>query len=291
MPHSELLQCSEFCLLIHQILDGQDVAESYRRGIRSHRETCAECCLIHDTLLQLSAVASEIATPAEYNAADHSHLWNRVLDSVGAKVDEAKPIAKNELTSSGKFKVHRNLSSSASVVGRLDASKIDGDFSSGMISDLAKFLLGPTEVQKFERLISGDQTQIRVNRILNNSYDALLNLQEYVAAQSNVAGTIIVAPDGSVLSSRTITINDAGDTTSMPNADGDELSVWALMAVHNAQAACQFLGHNSVLQLISRTASGFVVIASVHAMNLVVLIDGQQDDAFRVVAKIRTLQN
>jgi predicted regulator of Ras-like GTPase activity (Roadblock/LC7/MglB family) len=358
MPFSELLQCFEFRLLVHQVLDGLDIEESYRRGIKAHRESCQPCSNFHDHMLQVVSVVPEVLPPSEYSAANQSYLWNRILDSVGlpssavglavnpallqargmpkydalseigndgvladtAHLSSEAPLQLNQRELDAVFDAppHSKLDDSPIVndvndvkdvkdvsptgaahnpaqaqnalagslpiasIGRLDVSKLnkDADESSGLIRDLSKFLLGPDE-SKLHLLIDREQAHVRVNRLRHGSYEALLQMQDYISGTAAVAGTMVLAPDGSIIFKR-FAANHRDD------AD-DALSVWANVAYHNAQAACQVLGHSRVTQLISRTESGFVIVAKVQDLILLVLVDGSEDDAYQVVARIRSL--
>jgi predicted regulator of Ras-like GTPase activity (Roadblock/LC7/MglB family) len=351
MDSFELLQCFEFRLLVHQILDGVDIAESYRRGIKIHRESCQPCSNFQDRMLQVVAVVPEVLPPAEFSAANESYLWNRILDSVGlqssavglainpallqargmqrfdavsevgadgvaeiahlhaepplqlnqreldavfdapphSKLDDKPIVAEGDGTRATAATSIPGLPSTAvagstpaASIGRLDGSKFnkDSDEALGKISDLAKFLLGADE-PKLHMLIDREQANVRVNRLRHGSYEALLQMHDYIIGTAPVAGTMVLAPDGSIIFKRF-------PSGKREEAD-DALSVWATVAYHNAQAACQVLGHSQVTQLVSRTDSGFVIVAKVQDLILLVLVDGSEDDAYQVVARIRSL--
>jgi predicted regulator of Ras-like GTPase activity (Roadblock/LC7/MglB family) len=65
-------------MLVHQLLDGIDLPEIKRQGVREHREVCEPCCSFHNNMLQVTAVAPELLLPREFCLADPAALSRHI---------------------------------------------------------------------------------------------------------------------------------------------------------------------------------------------------------------------
>jgi predicted regulator of Ras-like GTPase activity (Roadblock/LC7/MglB family) len=258
------LLCSEFKILVQEMLDGRPVDESNRRLIREHRRTCDSCCGFHDGLLGVAALAPEVDLPAEYTEAQSSRLWNQIVTSVDMpNAAPSQPLGP--------------------PISKLDVTKIDAsDTPDARYFDLGKFLFTPDEMTDFANVINPNNQNARVERIGQSTLDLLAKLQDLVFDLPTVVGTMVLSPDGSILDSRL--------ARDMRNEQAkDDIGVWSLAAYHNAQAAADVFGFSKVTQIVSRTESGYVIIANLEGLKLIVLIDGDEDDAWNAVARLGTV--
>lgn len=258
------LLCSEFKIIVQEILDGCAVEESNRSLVREHRRTCDSCCGFHDGLLAVVALAPEIDLPREYIEAQSSRLWNQIVTSVDSqKLAPPQPLGP--------------------PISKLDVTKIDApDVQDARYLDLGKFLFTPDEMSDFAKVIDPNNHNARVERVGHSTLDLLAKLQDLVFDLPTVVGTMVLSPDGSILDSRL--------ARDMRNEKAkDDIGVWSLAAYHNAQAAADVFGFSQVTQIVSRTETGYVIIANLEGLKLIVLIDGDEDDAWNAVARLGTV--
>jgi predicted regulator of Ras-like GTPase activity (Roadblock/LC7/MglB family) len=275
------LLCSEFKLLVQQVLDGQSVSEGYKRRIREHRESCDVCCNFHDGLLGVAALAPEIAPPEEFQSPYASRLWNEIFTSIDDE-DEDGMIARTVSLLNEQLPPPLNPDAAKSMpLNKLDASKIDSGMSGGPITDIGKFLLDQNELEWIARVIDINHQNPRIDRVSDEVRSMLDKLQDTVAVLPTVVGTMVLSPDGNVVDSRM--------SNSAHQFSTEELGVWCTAAYHNAQAASSAFGFSGVKQIVSRTDSGFVIIANLQGITLVVLIDGAENEVWDVVRRITAL--
>lgn len=268
--------CSEFKLLVQQVLDGQTVSETYRHNIREHRDSCSICCNFHDNLIGVTALAPEILPPEEFRNRQSSRLWNEILSSVD--MDLSAPLARTlSLTPD------RGALAISKPLNPLDITKIDTGGSAGHITDLAKFLFGPDEMQCLSNMIDKQHSNPRVEKICFETYELLSRLQNTVSDLPTVVGTMLLSRDGSIIDSR-LGANLHGHSS-------DDIGVWSIAAYHNAQAASNAFGYSRVTQIVSRTEDGYVIIANLRDLTLIVLIDGDEEHAWDLVGRLRAMTN
>ena len=277
MQHSEKLWCAEFQSIVHNILDGVEHSQAIRDQVRHHRDDCESCSNYQDHMIQIAAISGELLLPPEYLPADPDALWQQIFDSVGPKKNLFNLEDTDVDDIFGKCMVRKpqvQRVGSTPDLGRLDATKIDEDGPVGSIVDIGKFLFDPSEVHLFAGLIerSGDSD---VYRISIEEDVALSNLLQLLGQHKAIAGSILLAPDGTLISSRL-----------REGSDSQLLSIWSMCSYLNAQAACRAFGHNTVNQIVSRSEMGYVILAKVQKLMLVTLVDGQQNDLFEALQRI-----
>jgi predicted regulator of Ras-like GTPase activity (Roadblock/LC7/MglB family) len=269
------LLCSEFKILVQELLDGTPVDEANRRLVREHRRTCDSCCGFHDGLLGVTALAPEIDLPAEYTEAQSSRLWNQIVTSV-----EVVPGLDAPGHADGEAPPAKPV---GPPISKLDVTKIDAtDPTDARCFDLGKFLFDADDVSKFASVVDPQNQNTQIERVGQSTLDLLAKLQDLVFDLPTVVGTMVLSPDGSILDSRL-----ARDRRN--EQAKDDIGVWSLAAYHNAQAAGPAFGFNSVTQIVSRTESGYVIIANLEGLKLIVLIDGSEDDALNAVTRLGTV--
>jgi predicted regulator of Ras-like GTPase activity (Roadblock/LC7/MglB family) len=275
------LLCSEFKLLAEQLLDGRDSSDVTRARVRAHRSTCEPCCNYHDGLVSVSAIAAEMDPPDEFTTPQSSRLWNKILTSVDLNSAEQKLAASLPLPQDP---VVPSTAPSQATLSKLDKSKIDVTApEDARFFDLAKFLFGPEEMESFNAVLDPSHKNARIERVSQDTLNLLGKLQDVVFDLPTVVGTMVLSPDGSILDSRL-----AREIRDQPSQD---IGVWSIAAYHNAQAAASAFGFNRVTQIVSRTETGFVIIANLQDLTLIVLIDGGEDDAWNAVARLDAIAN
>jgi predicted regulator of Ras-like GTPase activity (Roadblock/LC7/MglB family) len=276
MNHYAPLLCSEFKLLVQHLMDGRETAESARRRVREHRGTCDPCCNFHDSLLGVAAIAPEMDPPQEFTSPQSSRLWNQILDSVDVASAQSQLAASLPLRDEP---APDKPPSKGKSLSKVDVNKIDmppNDETRHF--DLAKFLFGPDEMESFKNVVDPTHKNDQIERISHETLALLAKLQDVVSDLPTVVGTMVLSPGGSILDSRLAReIRDNGS---------EDIGVWSIAAYHNAQAAANAFGYNKVTQIVSRTETGYVIIANLYDMTLIVLIDGGENDAWDAVARL-----
>lgn len=241
-------------------MDGQNTSDTTKLRVRAHRNSCEPCCNFHDGLLGIAAITNEMDPPVEFTTTQSSRLWNRIVDSVDTNGTERVSLSK------------------------LDAGKIDMPSSGDpRYFDLGKFLFGPEELESFKHVVDPSHQNPRIERVAQDTLNLLAKLQDVVFDLPTVVGTMVLSPDGSILDSRL--------ARDMRDSGSEDISVWSIAAYHNAQAAANAFGFNRVTQIVSRTETGYVIIANLEGMTLIVLINGGEDDAWNAVSRLSAIAN
>jgi len=120
----------------------------------------------------------------------------------------------------------------------------------GQITSFGQFILDKNR-QKVIGAIADAIVNLPTAKILSEDESvALRECLRPIEEQEGVAGCLIIGYDGMII------------TTTLPqSADGDAFSAWALLTYMNSQGVVKQLGHKAMKQIISRTASGYLLLA------------------------------
>jgi len=122
--------------------------------------------------------------------------------------------------------------------------------SGGQITSFGQFILDKNR-QKAIGAIANAIVNLPTAKVLSeNESVALRECLRPIEEQEGVAGCLIIGYDGMII------------TTTLPqSADGDAFSAWALLTYMTSQEVLKQLGHVAMKQLVSRTESGYLLLA------------------------------
>jgi predicted regulator of Ras-like GTPase activity (Roadblock/LC7/MglB family) len=160
-------------------------------------------------------------------------------------------------------------------LGRLDV-KPGEEVGPGRISQIGKFLLDPKDLAQIGRLTEADLTDTKMRILTMEEAQNLQAVLQQIHAIPGVIGSIIVGHDGILIAN------------SMPaELDSEAMGVWSLGIFLNTQNSVKKLGHNHVHQVVSRTPSGYLIIADFGGGILVTLSEGSETE--RLIPLMRNI--
>ncbi len=144
----------------------------------------------------------------------------------------------------------------------------------GHITSLGKFLLDKTSEEAIGALVTANANLSGTKVLSDDESDALQQCLKPIENLQGVAGCIILGYDGMII------------TSSLPaHADRDGLSAWALLTYMNTHELVQAVGHSKLRQLVSRTHSGYLLLADFGQGLLLAVSDNASTEAMLPLMK------
>ncbi len=149
---------------------------------------------------------------------------------------------------------------------------------SGHIKDLGKFLLDPEAVTLFERVLASKKSSWLLNSLSCEHAVALRRLQDYLVKQSYAHATVVIAPDGNLLSHTGIENQNELET----------MSSWAYCAYINSKVAAGLIGSKHLKNLVLRSESSVLTISDFGRF-LLVTVSSQDECEAELLKKLEEL--
>ncbi len=154
------------------------------------------------------------------------------------------------------------------------ATTYDTTEQSGHITSLGKFLLDKTSEEAIGALVTANANLSGTRVLSDQESEALLECLKPIENLQGVAGCIILGYDGMII------------TSSLPeHADRDALSAWALLTYMNTHELVQAVGHSKLRQVVSRTHSGYLLLADFGQGLLLAVSDNASTEAMLPLMK------
>ncbi|CAN5545347.1 hypothetical protein BH10CYA1_BH10CYA1_19160 [soil metagenome] len=238
---------------------------------------------------QLEPVAHQPAPPSSRTITEPERLRPASLipvDDIIAHVshmfsehirDEAPlvvPPAEDPLgASSGSYPQIREIDLRKVNAARL-ATTGNTDESNGQIRALGNFLLDKQSVAAIGNLASANANLAHARILSDEEAQALQDCLSPIESLQGVAGCIILGYDGMIIMS------------SLPDhADKDALSAWALLTYINTHELVRVVGHSRLRQFVSRTLSGYLLLADFGQGLLLAVSDNASTEAILPLMK------
>jgi predicted regulator of Ras-like GTPase activity (Roadblock/LC7/MglB family) len=190
----------------------------------------------------------------------------------GSPANSEQPPADPLGLASGSYPQINSIDLQKATSARL-AKTIPTDESQGRIKGLGNFLLDEQSAAAIGNLSSSNT--VSNARILSD--EEAMALQECLSPierLQGVAGCIILGYDGMVIMS------------SLPeHADKDALSAWALLTYMNSHDLIRVIGHARLRQFVSRTISGYLLLADFGQGLLLAVSDNASTEAILPLMK------
>ncbi len=148
------------------------------------------------------------------------------------------------------------------------------DESNGQIRALGNFLLDKQSVAAIGNLASANANLAHARILSDEEAQALQDCLSPIESLQGVAGCIILGYDGMIIMS------------SLPDhADKDALSAWALLTYINTHELVRVVGHSRLRQFVSRTLSGYLLLADFGQGLLLAVSDNASTEAILPLMK------
>lgn len=182
------------------------------------------------------------------------------------------PSAEDPL-SSGSWPAISAMKTDHSRVARLGTTQ-DTTSQSGHITSLGKFLLDKNTENAIGSLATSTARLPSARVLSDEESTALRDCLKPIENQTGVAGCLIIGYDGMII------------TTTLPkNADSDAFSAWALLTYMHTQDVVNLLGHKKMQQLVSRTKTGYLLLADFGQGLLLTVSDNAATEAILPLMK------
>jgi predicted regulator of Ras-like GTPase activity (Roadblock/LC7/MglB family) len=148
------------------------------------------------------------------------------------------------------------------------------DESQGQIKGLINFLLDQQSAAAINNLATSSANLSNARILSNAEAQALQECLSPIERLQGVAGCIILGYDGMIIMS------------SLPDhADKDALSAWALLTYMNSHDLIRVIGHTRLRQFVSRTVSGYLLLADFGQGLLLTVSDNASTEAILPLMK------
>lgn len=138
----------------------------------------------------------------------------------------------------------------------------------GKISSLGRFLLDKNSEAAIGALEFGTPNLSQARVLSREEVHELEECLAPIESQDGVAGCVILGYDGMLI------------TSSLPDhADKDAFCAWALLTYMNCHDLVKILGHKNLRQLVSRTETGYLLLADFGQGLLVAVSENATTDA------------
>lgn len=175
--------------------------------------------------------------------------------------------------SSGQYPQIREMDLRKANAARLGTTTYT-DESNGQIKALGNFLLDKHSAAAIGNLSNAKANLANARILSDEEAQALQDCLSPIEKLQGVAGCIILGYDGMIIMS------------SLPeHADKDALSAWALLTYMNTHDLVRVVGHNRLRQFVSRTMSGYLLLADFGQGLLLTVSDNASSEAILPLMK------